>query len=148
MPRGMALGKSSDPAVRSLAATLIDHQTASGNELLRMLHLRGMAPPMLGNDQRKTLNRLAKLQGAKFDREFLEQVGLKPSRTRCRYYEKAGASVATRCSRPGSSGRCPPCATGWPTAERVAAPDVGRRGGLVPARRGHQPCATRRCRQL
>ena len=39
-----------------------------------MLRTRGMAPPMLSNEQRKALNRLAKVQGTKFDREWMEAV--------------------------------------------------------------------------
>lgn len=69
----LALAKSKAPAVRSLAGTLTDPRNTSGNELLRLLHMRGMAPPMLANPQRKTLNRLARLQGTKFDREFVAQ---------------------------------------------------------------------------
>ena len=73
----VALLKSSDAAVRSLAATLVNQQYTSGNELMWLLHQRGMAAPMLDNDQRKTLNRLAKLKGRKFDREFIDQVGVR-----------------------------------------------------------------------
>jgi predicted outer membrane protein len=90
----MALAKSSDPDVRAFAATLINHHTNAGNELQRMLHSRGMAPPMLGNEQRKTLNRLAKLQGARFDRQFLEEVGLRYQQDDVSVFEKA-ASVST-----------------------------------------------------
>jgi putative membrane protein len=90
----MALGKSNDPGVRSFAATLINHHASAGNELLYMLHSRGMAAPMLGNDQRKTLNRLAKLQGAKFDREFLEEVALRYQQDDIHDYERA--SLVTR----------------------------------------------------
>jgi len=85
----LALGKSSNPAVRSFAATLINHHTAAGNELLHMLHVRGMAAPMLANDQRKTLNRLARLQGAKFDREYMEEVGLKNQQDDVQSFERA-----------------------------------------------------------
>ena len=90
----LALGKSNNAGVRSFAATLINHHTSAGNELLYMLHVRGMAAPMLANDQRKTLNRLSKLQGAKFDREFMEELGLKNQQDNVHMFEKA--SLATR----------------------------------------------------
>jgi predicted outer membrane protein len=90
----LALGKSNNAGVRSFAATLINHHTSAGNELQYMLHVRGMAAPMLANDQRKTLNRLAKLQGAKFDREFMEELGLKNQQDNVHMFEKA--SLATR----------------------------------------------------
>lgn len=85
----MALAKSSDPGVRSFAATLINYHASASNDLLYMLQVRGMAPPMLANGQRKALNRLAKLQGAKFDRAFLEEVALRYQQEDVEYYEKA-----------------------------------------------------------
>ena len=85
----LALGKSSDPGVRSFAATLINHHASASNELLYMLQARDMAAPMLANEQRKTLNRLAKLQGAKFDREFMQEIGLRYQQADVEYFEKA-----------------------------------------------------------
>ena len=87
----LALSRSTDPRVRAFATTLISHQAGAGNELLHLLHVRGMAAPMLSNTQRKTLNRLGKLQGVKFDREFVEQVGLRYQQDDLRVYEKASA---------------------------------------------------------
>ena len=90
----LALAKSNNAGVRSFAATLINHHTAASNELQYMLHVRGMAAPMLANGQRKVLNRLAKLQGAKFDREFMEELGLKSQQDNVHMFERA--SLATR----------------------------------------------------
>lgn len=90
----LALAKSNDPRLRAFASNLINHHDSVANELQHMLHGRGMAPPMLGNHQRKTLNRLAKLNGAKFDREYLEEVALKHQQEDVAFYEKA--SLATR----------------------------------------------------
>ena len=61
-----------------------------------MLHGRGMAPPMLGNDQRKTLNRLVKRSGKKFDREYMEQVALKHQRRTCSRTRRRYAPCAIR----------------------------------------------------
>ena len=90
----VALNRSGDPRVRSFAATLITHHASASTELQHMLHGRGMAPPMLGNDQRKTLNRLAKLNGTRFDREFMEEVGLRHQQESVQLYERA--SFTTR----------------------------------------------------
>jgi putative membrane protein len=90
----MALAKSNNPAVRSLAATLINHHASAGVTLQHMLQGRGMAPPMLANDQRKTLNRLARMSGSKFDREYLEEVGLRSQQEDLQGYEQA--ALATR----------------------------------------------------
>lgn len=89
----LALGKSNDAGVRSFAATLINHHAAVTTTLQHMLHVRGMAPPMLDNEQRKTLNRLAKIQGNKFDREFMEEIGLKYQQLDVELYEKASVAV-------------------------------------------------------
>src|SRR5688572_28550682 len=89
----LALGKSNDAGVRSFAATLINHHATATTTLQHMLHMRGMAPPMLDNDQRKTLNRLAKIHGNKFDREFMEEVGLKNQQLDVELYEKASLVV-------------------------------------------------------
>ena len=145
----MALGKSNAPAVRSLAAKLIEQRNASGNELLRMLHLRGMAPPMLGNDQRRTLNRLAKLQGTKFDRVFLDQVVLNGQRNEMQYYEKAGAGVGDPVLKAWIARTLPTWRDQLATAERVAGADVRvARGGsgagaARPSALRHAPIAAR-----
>lgn len=89
----VALLKSSDAAVRSLAATLVNRQATSGNDLLWLLHQRGMAAPMLENAQRKTLNRLSRLKGRTFDREFIEQIGLQSQQSAIGSYEKASLTM-------------------------------------------------------
>lgn len=85
----LALSKSSRPAIRSFATELVNHHASVSNELVHMLHVRGMALPMLSNGQRKTLDRLAKLNGAKFDREYVEAVGPKTQQENQRLFEKA-----------------------------------------------------------
>ena len=73
----LALGRSTDPRVLAFAADLMDRHSATSLELTQLLHVRGMAPPMLDNGQRALLKSLAKRSGSKFDREFMDQVGLK-----------------------------------------------------------------------
>jgi putative membrane protein len=120
----MALAKSSDSDVRAFAATLINHHTNAAIELQRMLHSRGMAPPMLGNEQRKTLNRLAKLQGARFDREFLEEVGLRYQQDDVSAFEKA-ASISTEPTLRGWIGRnLPTLRYHLAQAEKIAPADI------------------------
>jgi putative membrane protein len=89
----LALAKSGDANVRTLAAALVNHQSASLPALQRMLHARNMAPPMLANDQRKALNRLGKLQGAKFDREWMEFVALRSQQESLQSFEKVAATA-------------------------------------------------------
>lgn len=88
----LALGKSGNGAVRSLAASFINHNNTIGLELAHLLHARGMALPMLGNDQRKALNRLAKLNGNRFDVAYIQQVGLAQAGV-ARDFEKASVAI-------------------------------------------------------
>jgi hypothetical protein len=89
----MALGKSSDPNVRTLAATLVNQQQAAQATLHQMLHARSMAPPMLANEQHKVLNRLARLRGAAFDREWMEAIALRSQRDDIEAFEKAAGTL-------------------------------------------------------
>jgi putative membrane protein len=120
----MALGKSSDPAVRSFAATLINHHATVNIELLHMLQGRGMAAPMLGNDQRKVLNRLAKLHGAKFDRLFLEEVALKHQQEDVQVYEKASLDAKEPRLKAWINRALPTLRYHLATAERIAPADA------------------------
>lgn len=117
----LALGKSNDPAVRSFAATLINHHASTGTVLQHMLHGRGMAPPMLENDQRKVLNRLAKLHGAKFDREYLDEVGLKYQQEDVAAYEKAGFAARDPALKAWIGKTLPTLRYHLATAERITA---------------------------
>jgi predicted outer membrane protein len=120
----LALARSSDPGVRSFAATLINHHATAGNELLYMLHVRGMAPPMLANDQRKTLNRLAKLQGGKFDREFMAEVGLRYQHEDVQYFEKARLVAGEPALKAWIERNLPTLRYHLATAERLAPSDL------------------------
>ena len=89
----LALAKSSDPALRSLAASLVNHQSGSLPALQQMLRARSMAPPMLSNEQRRRLNRLVKVRGPKFDREWMEWVALRSQQETVQGFEKAAVSA-------------------------------------------------------
>ena len=88
----IAFAKSSNEGVRALAASVINHQNTSSLELTHLLHVRGMALPMIGNDQRKALNLLAKASGRKLDNAFMQQVGLAQANV-ARDYEKASVAI-------------------------------------------------------
>jgi predicted outer membrane protein len=128
----LALARSSNPGVRSFAATLINHHASAGNELLHLLHGRGMALPMLANDQRKTLNRLAKLQGARFDREFMAEVGLRYQQDDIQYFERAQLVAGEPALRAWIGRNLPTLRYHLATAERLAPADL-RFAKLTPA---------------
>jgi putative membrane protein len=89
----LALARSADADVRSLAATLLNEHAARQGALVRMLQVRNIAPPMLANEQRLALNRLAKLQGAKFDREWMDWVGLHSQQQGVLAFDKAAGTA-------------------------------------------------------
>lgn len=120
----LALGKSHDAGVRSIATTLINHNATVSNELLHMLHARGMAAPMLGNDQRRILNRLAKLQGSKFDREYLQEVALRHQQEDIDQYEKASEAAHDGRLKAWIDRKLPTLRYHLTLAERVAPADV------------------------
>jgi predicted outer membrane protein len=129
----MALGKSSDPGVRLMAATLINHHASVSNELLHMLHGRGMAAPMLANDQRKILNRLGKLHGGKFDRQYLQEVALKYQQEDVQFYEKASLVATEPRLKAWIDRTLPTLRDQLATAERLAPAGVklARAGGAA-----------------
>jgi putative membrane protein len=124
-----ALARSATPSVRSLATSLLAQQHPHGDELVRLLHQRAMAPPMLANEQRRILNRLAKLQGHGFDREFLRQVALKSQQDEVRLYERAAGVTADPTLRAWIEHSLPDLKYRLADAERIAGPDLGLHRG-------------------
>lgn len=89
----VALAKSNAAGVRTFATNLINHHASAGVTLQQMLQMRSMAAPMLSNEQRKVLNRLGKIHGTKFDREYLDEVALRSGQESIASFERASASV-------------------------------------------------------
>ena len=88
----LAFAKSSNSPVRALAASMINHHNTIGLELAHLLNSRGMAMPMISNEQRKVLNQLTKLAGGRFDAVYMQQIGLAQAAV-ARDYERAGAAI-------------------------------------------------------
>jgi len=92
----MAAARSNNPAVKDLANTLLARQQTMQPELLRLLHVRAMAMPILTNEHGKILKQLAKLNGAKFDRLYVDEVVLRSYQADIANFEK----VATQAEDP------------------------------------------------
>jgi predicted outer membrane protein len=127
----LALSRSNDAGVRSFAATLINHHASAGPTLQHLLHGRGMAAPMLTNDQRKTLNRLAKLAGPKFDREFMEEVGMKVQQEDLLLYERAAQAAGDPALKAWIGRTLPTLRYHLATAERLAGGEVRQAKGEI-----------------
>jgi predicted outer membrane protein len=66
--------RSTDPEIRSFAASSRTTHARARDELLGLLHRRGLASPMLENAQRRTLAHLARLKGAKLDAAYVQAI--------------------------------------------------------------------------
>ena len=84
----VALARSNNPAVRELATSLLERQQTAQPELLRLLHVRGMAMPLATSDHGKVLKQLGKLNGAKFDRLYVDEVMIKSFQADLTNYER------------------------------------------------------------
>lgn len=70
----LALQRGGSLEVRQLAASMLEHNGTAQVEVLHLLHVRGMAMPLTGNDEVRVLKTLARLDGARFDRVFVDEV--------------------------------------------------------------------------
>jgi predicted outer membrane protein len=70
----IAASRSVDGDVKTLAASSRTTHARARDELLGLLHRRGLAAPMLENAQRRTLTHLARLKGAKLDHAYVQSV--------------------------------------------------------------------------
>jgi len=89
----LALARSNNPAVKELANALLARQQAVQPELLRLLHVRGMALPIPSNEHNKLLKQLGKLNGAKFDRLYVDEVMLRSYQAEIANHEKVEAQA-------------------------------------------------------
>ena len=89
----LALERSTDAAVRQIAAAMINHYKQSEPELTHLLNSRGMAWPILANSHTKVISELGRNKGPKFDRIYMEHVALRATATDVEQYERiAGVS--------------------------------------------------------
>ena len=128
----LALAGSSDPNVRSLAAALVNHHGSAQAALRQMLHARNMAPPMLSAEQRRALNHLARLRGAKFDREWMDTVALAAQQQDVQAFERAAALVHEPALRSWIARTLPAVRYQLATAERMTGGGDTRFARLAP----------------
>jgi predicted outer membrane protein len=117
----LALARSAHPGVRDLAAALVARQEAVEPELLRLLHARGMALPFTPDAHARVLRRLAKLEGAKFDRLYVEEV-LASSRTDGANHRKVAAEAEDPVIRAWAERQLPALKAQEATAGRALPP--------------------------
>jgi len=92
----MAQTRTNNPAVKDVANTVLARQQTAQPEMMRLLHVRGMALPIPSSDHNKVLKQLAKVSGAKFDQLYVDEVVLRSYQADIANYEK----VATQAEDP------------------------------------------------
>jgi putative membrane protein len=89
----LALTRSGNPAVKDLANTLLARQQKTQPEVLRLLDARGMALPITTDGHGKVLRRIARLNGAKFDQAYVDEVVMASSQEDIANCERVAAQA-------------------------------------------------------
>ena len=128
----IALTKSQNAAVREIATQIVREHKASEPHLLRLLHMRGMAPPLVDNAHVKAMKQLQKAEGRRFDRMFLEEVALRAQAIELREHERVLQTQFDPAIRVWAESRLPGLRMRMAMAER-AVPGSDRlvRAGLI-----------------
>jgi putative membrane protein len=94
----VALGKlaeqrASDPKVKAFAQRMVQDHTKANQELMDLARAKGVTPPAtLDREHRRDSEKLGKLQGAQFDREFMKHM-VDDHKDAVQDFEKASRSI-------------------------------------------------------
>ena len=125
----LADARSNNPAVKEVAGAVLARDRAAQPDLLRLLHARGMAPPIPVPAHTRVMKRLAKLNGAKFDRLYIDDVVLATFRADLLNYEKLALEAEDPVLKQWVQGQLPTLRVDYGKAQR-ALPGGLRRQGL------------------
>lgn len=90
----LAADKATDPAVKSFAQMLVDDHTAANDKLKQIASSHSVPlPASLPADKKKEIDQLSKLSGEKFDRQFVQMVGIKDHNHDIADFEKASKNA-------------------------------------------------------
>ena len=90
----VAAERAGDAKVKDFGNMLVEDHTKANEELAALATARGIKPPTkLPAAKQAKIDRLAKLSGRNFDRQFLQQVGVKDHQEDIRLFEKAAKSA-------------------------------------------------------
>lgn len=90
----LALHKTQDPAVRTFAQRVLDEHTRIGEQLRTIVRAAGVADMLAMNAAHSTdFERLGRLEGRDFDREYAAQVGIAVHQQAVRLYDQASREI-------------------------------------------------------
>jgi putative membrane protein len=90
----LAEQKATDPAIKEHAAKLVKDHTQANTELMQLASSKGVTlPAKLPRDKQGELDKLSKLSGAAFDRDFMRRVGIADHQADIKEFEKGSRSA-------------------------------------------------------
>ncbi|MDB5899659.1 MAG: hypothetical protein JWP41_3261 [Ramlibacter sp.] len=91
----LALERGSSAQVKNYAQMLVNHHTASSDQLMTIVRAKGMTPPAaLPADKQARIAELSRLQGAEFDRQYIRVSGVQDHQTAITIFEQASRTLA------------------------------------------------------
>lgn len=90
----LAAEKATDPAVKTFAQMLVDDHSAANDKLRQIASSHNLAlPAAMPDEKKRELDRLAKLSGAEFDRQFVKMAGIKDHHHDIQEFEKVSQNA-------------------------------------------------------
>ncbi|KJH69950.1 DUF4142 domain-containing protein [Aliterella atlantica] len=85
----IALQRASSSTVRQYAQRMIQEHTKANNELMALAKAKGVnLPKTIGKKNEKLKQRLSQLSGARFDREYMKEAGVKSHEEQAKLFER------------------------------------------------------------
>lgn len=117
----MAADRATIPAVRNFARMLVRDHTAANNELMDILHRRGVTPRTgIPPHLRAELEHLSGLSGATFDHEYIHMVGVQAHQHDIATFERAMPTLQDRGLHAWAERTLPVLRTHLRDAEHIA----------------------------
>jgi putative membrane protein len=90
----LAEQKATDQLIKELASMLVKHHSDANNELMQLASNKGLSlPEKLPRDKQAELDRLSKLSGSAFDREYMRRVGLAAHQSDIKLFQNASRTA-------------------------------------------------------
>jgi putative membrane protein len=89
-----AITRASDPDVRAFAQRMVKDHTAVGDELKSLAGKKGITvPDSLPADERAKVDKLSAMEGAKFDKAYAEEIGVKAHKEAVALFDQASKNA-------------------------------------------------------
>ncbi|MDI1258331.1 DUF4142 domain-containing protein [Aquabacterium sp.] len=125
----LATANASDSSVKSYAAMLVSDHTMANQKLQLLAQRRNVVlPTTLPTDKQQVIDRLTKLTGPEFDRQFIQIVGLHDHKTDIGLFEKASREAKDNEVREFASSTLPTLRAHLSAAQNLSASLKGGAG--------------------